>query len=106
MAGIRHANAADHRSGGPATPAPAMPDRMRTVAARLLDALENDVAGFDPSGPDVARTAATRGIDRIAFRLGTVGVRFRAGHPIPPGRFDELGTRERPSMTESAPGAH
>lgn len=79
-------------------------DRMRGTAARSLDALEGDAAGFDPEKPDIAQISTATGLGWVEFRLDTLGIDFRDGHPTLSAWFDAFS--KRPSMQSSLPKAH
>lgn len=77
--------------------------RMRNTVARSLDALEGDVAGFDPARPDIAQISTAVGVGWIEFRIGILGIDFREGHPALSAWFDAFS--RRPSMRDSMPKA-
>lgn len=79
-------------------------DRMRNTVARSLDALETDAPNFDASQPDLGQITTACGVGWIEFRLETLGIDFRDGHPALAAWFDEFSKRE--SMKNSMPVAH
>lgn len=79
-------------------------DRMRRTVARSLDALEKDASNFDASQPDMAQITTACGLGWIEFRIETLGIDFRAGHPTLSAWFDEFS--KRGSMKNSMPVAH
>lgn len=79
-------------------------DRMRNTVGRSLDALEQDVVGFHPDRPDIAQITTACGLGWIEFRIETLGIDFRDGHPELSKWFDAFS--ERPSMQGSMPKAH
>lgn len=79
-------------------------DRMRNTVARSLDVLEKDAATFDPAKPDVAQISTACGVGWIEFRLESIGIDFRSGHPVLSSWFDAFS--ERVSMKTSLPKAH
>lgn len=79
-------------------------DRMRGTVARSLDALETDAPTFNASQPDLAQITTACGVGWIEFRIETLGIDFRDGHPNLSAWFDEFSKRE--SMKTSMPVAH
>lgn len=79
-------------------------DRMRNTVARSLRELEQDAKSFDPARPDIAQITTACGVGWIEFRLETIGIEFRDGHPILSQWFDRFSERE--SMKASMPRAH
>lgn len=79
-------------------------DRMRNTVARSLDALETDAPTFNASQPDLAQITTACGVGWIEFRIVTLGIDFRDGHPNLSAWFDEFSKRK--SMKNSMPVAH
>ena len=79
-------------------------DRMRGTVDRSLDALEADAARFEPDLPDLAQITTACAVGWIEFRLETLGIDFREGHPVLSRWFDVFS--KRPSMLSSVPVAH
>ena len=79
-------------------------DRMRGTVDRSLDALEADAKTFAPNAPDLAQITTACAVGWIEFRLETLGIDFREGHPALSDWFDAFS--QRPSMLNSVPVAH